>query len=122
MQCVAISIGRGTARFQIVDFSFVHHHEVSHFDHSAFDALDVVPRAANQHQHKHVDHASDGHFTLPDSNGFNQNQVVARGFAKLNRFRCRPRDATQGRRRSRGSDEGIRMLGEVEHPGFVAEQ
>ena len=86
MQGLAIGIGCGSASFQVVRFSFVDHHEVSHFDHTSLDALDVVTRATDQHEYEHVNHASDSHLTLSDPDRFDQDQVVSGGFAKLNGF------------------------------------
>ena len=86
MQGLAIGIGCRSASFQVVRFSFVDHHEVSHFDHTSLDALDVVTRATDQHEYEHVDHAPDRHLTLSDPDRFDQDQVVSSGFAKLNGF------------------------------------
>ena len=83
---LAIGIGCGSASFQVVRFSFVDHHEVSHFDHTSLDALDVVTRATDQHEYEHVNHASDSHLTLSDPDRFDQDQVVSGGFAELNGF------------------------------------
>ena len=86
MQGLTIGIGRGSASFQVVGLSFVDHHEVSHFDDTSFDSLDVVSRATDQHEDVHVNHAPDGHLTLSNTNSFDKDQVVSGCFAKLNRF------------------------------------
>ena len=65
---------------------FVDHHGICHFDHPALDALNVVPGAADEHEHEDIDHASNGDFALPDAHRFDQDQVVPGGFAQLNGF------------------------------------
>ena len=85
MQGLAIGIGCGSASFQVVRFSFVDHHEVSHFDHTSLDALDVVTRATDQHRYNTSTMLGQPpHFVRPHR--FDQDQVVSGGFAKLNGF------------------------------------
>ena len=86
MQRLAIRIGCRSTRFEVFSFCFVHDEKVGHFDDPSFDALHVVTCATNQHQHKDVNHAPHGHFALTNSDSFDKDQIVSRGFTELNRF------------------------------------
>ena len=100
----------------------MHKEDVAHFNHTSFDALDVVAGPANEGEHEDVDHISHGDFALSDANSFHQNQIEPSRFAELDGFGRGAGDPTQRARSGGGSDERIWMHGEALHAGFVPEK
>ena len=122
MQRLAIRPSGGAASRKAFLLGFVNHHSIGHLDHTSFDSLDVVPGATNEHEHKHVDHAPHRHFALADAHGFDQNQVVSRGFTELNGFGRGASHTSEGGGSSGRADEGIGMLRQVVHARFVSQK
>ena len=70
-------------------------------------------------RHEDVHHGTDGGFRLADADGFNEDDVKARGFARDHGFTRFSGYAAQGAAGGGRADEGVFLPGEFFHAGFV---
>ena len=86
---------------------------------AALDALEVVSGSGDEQEHEDVHHGTDGGFRLADADGFNEDNVKARGFARDHGFTRFSGYAAQGAAGGGRADEGVFLPGEFFHAGFV---
>lgn len=105
----------------VLAVGFVDDQEVDHFQQAALDALQFVALAGGGESDERVGHVGDIGFALADADGFDENDVVAGGFAHEHALAGFAGDAAEGAGAGRGADVRVRVGGEVGHAGFVAE-
>ena len=76
----------------VVAVGFVDDDEVGEFDDAFFDSLKGVSRAGDLQEEEAIGHGAHGGLALPDSDGFNEDDIVARGFANKEGFAGTGRD------------------------------
>ena len=99
----------------------VHGDDVGDLEDAALDALQLVAGAGEGQEQERVDHLGDGDLRLPDTDGLDQDDVVAGRLDDDHRLPGRLRDPAEGPRRRRGPDERVRVDRQPGHPGLVAE-
>lgn len=96
------------------------HQDVRQFHDAALDALEVVSRPSDEQEHEDVHHGAHRGFRLADADGFNEDDVKARGLARDHGFTRFPGYAAQGTAGGGRADEGVFLPGEFLHAGFVS--
>lgn len=93
--------------------------DVRQFHDAALDALQVVPGPRDEQEHEDVHHGAHRGFRLAHADGFNEDDIEARGFARDHGFTRFPGHAAQGASGRGRADEGVFFPGELFHTGFV---
>ena len=94
---------------------------VGDLEDALLDALQLVAGARQGQEQEGVDHAGDRDLGLADADGLDQHHVVAGGLEHDHRLGGGAGDAAEGAGGRRGPDVGVRVGGELRHPGLVAE-
>ncbi|CAD5300193.1 hypothetical protein BOS5A_231163 [Bosea sp. EC-HK365B] len=121
MQRRLVLRGCGARGGRAVAIGLVDRKHVGELDDALLDALQFVA-GIGQHQHQEeIGEIGDRRLRLADADRLDQDDVEAGGFAEqhgLARLGC---DAPQRAGGGRGPDVGVRVDGELGHPGLVAE-
>lgn len=104
-----------------IDIAFVDGHEIGDFNDAFLDGLQVVAGVRQLDQGKNVNHAGDGRFALTDTDGFDNDYIVAGRFAGQHGFPGFFRDTAQRTRRGAWPNKGLHTLAQGLHARLVAE-
>ena len=106
---------------QCVDVGLVDDHQIGNFHHAFFDGLQVVACIGQLHQHEHVGHIGHCRLGLAHAHGFDNDHVVACGFAHQHGFTGFFGHTAQCAAAGAGANVGLFVHAQVFHAGFVAQ-
>ena len=121
MQRGAIFGRRGLGAGDIVAIGLVDGDHVGKLDHALLQALQLIAGARQHEQQKKVGHVGDRDFRLADPDRLDQHHVIACSLAEQHGLAGFCRHAAEGAGSGGGADEGVGVVGEVGHAGFVGE-
>ena len=113
--------GRGPGLLLPVAVGLVDRDHVGDLEDALLDALQLVAGAGQGEEEEGVDHPGHGDLRLPDPDRLDQHHVVPRRLEHRHRLAGGPGDAAERAGGRRRPDVGVRVAGQLRHPGLVAE-
>lgn len=117
---IYLSFGEA-CRQKVIPIRFVDHDQVAELHDSFFDALQFVSGSGDLDEDKDIHHGAHGDFGLTNAHRFDEDGIIAGGFAEddgFAGFACHSaQDAGTGGR----PDEGLGMAAELFHPCFISQ-
>ena len=119
MQGVLVFPGCQFCLFDIVAVGFVDDDGVCHFHDASLYSLQFIPGPCNLYQQEKVNHRMNHRFGLANADSFYQDGVKTCCFAEQDGFARLACHAPERTGRRTWPDIGIRIGGELFHPGLV---
>src|SRR5215471_20047878 len=100
---------------------FVEDENVADFHQAGFHVLDIIAKTGDENDEDTIGEADDVHFVLADSDGFDEDLVLACGVEKERDFGCGTGEAAEESARGHGANENAVIACVTLHADAIAE-
>ena len=104
-----------------IEIGLVDREHVADLQDARLDRLNVIAHARNQHDHRRVRRPHNIHLGLPDTDGFDKDDIFAERIHRLDRIRCLVGEAAKAAACPHAADENALVERQIIHTDAVAQ-